>query len=362
MLCALNSFTHFLSHLISLCQLRKRYEYPNSRNKWDYPLFHVVSGDKEGEDGGDGTVFTALHSAANDSTSTGTDKEPTEEPVKKKSSWKPKKSTKSKAPETLETPLTTGEVSSSTTTAAPSVMRDGETLSFSGTFVNSLKDVHKVNKTSTTVLKATAQEGSADNSSSNVNSHNKKIPDTNIVWGLNLTPDEEKKQVQLIINYLVSKNQTCGNSSINDHMNKDTTTKNKSGSTANTNNADVILPNASTVSVPHMQANILYEINRVSTLITDKIIAHMKTHAAGPALSNTPISALYFEEYDCTFHFYSKLIPTTDLYRLKRQFVKINTIYPPIMNTDANSSQSLTNAVIVKTLGSSYIEFLTSQI
>jgi protein KTI12 len=93
-------------------------------------------------------------------------------------------------------------------------------------------------------------------------------------------------------------------------------------------------PNSSTISVPRVEADLLYELDRVSQRIVQSIIAHQTE-----SLEGTP---LVFHEFDRSLALH-RHVGLAELQRHRRQFVKANTHTPP---SDAN------------VVGSSFIDFL----
>lgn len=98
------------------------------------------------------------------------------------------------------------------------------------------------------------------------------------------------------------------------------------------------VPNCSTVTPLHAQADMLYELDRTSQKILSMIIAHQTE-----AVEGTPIQLV---EYDRAFTLH-RHVSLSELQRFRRQFVKINAQHPP------SSS---------KEIGSSFVDFLASQL
>ena len=100
--------------------------------------------------------------------------------------------------------------------------------------------------------------------------------------------------------------------------------------------ASVPLPNSSTIAAPKSDAERLYELDRISQLITQTIIQHQLDFNEG--------DPIIFVEYDrtLTLHRHVSLI---ELQRHRRQFVKMTGQY--------SSSNSNT-----KDIGVSFIDFL----
>lgn len=103
-------------------------------------------------------------------------------------------------------------------------------------------------------------------------------------------------------------------------------------------NAVVPLPTCSTVVQKHAEADLLYELDRISQKIVQQIVIHQSETIEG-----TPIK---FPDYDrgMTFH---RQISLAELQRYRGQFVKLNAQHPP-------NSQ--------KAIGASFIDFLAVQL
>jgi tRNA uridine 5-carbamoylmethylation protein Kti12 len=105
-----------------------------------------------------------------------------------------------------------------------------------------------------------------------------------------------------------------------------------------TNSAAIPTPNISTVVSKHAEADLLYELDRITSRIIQMIISHQNENLQ----EGMPLK---FLDYDraITFH---KQINLAELQRYKTQYVKMNASHPP------DSS---------KAIGSSFIDFLVSQ-
>jgi tRNA uridine 5-carbamoylmethylation protein Kti12 len=79
-------------------------------------------------------------------------------------------------------------------------------------------------------------------------------------------------------------------------------------------------PNSATISVPKVEADLLYELDRTSQNITQRIITHQKENVEG-----TP---LVFAEHDRTLALH-RHVGLVELQRHRRQFVKANSAVPP---------------------------------
>lgn len=98
--------------------------------------------------------------------------------------------------------------------------------------------------------------------------------------------------------------------------------------------ANLPLPNSSTVTATHAQADLLYELDRTSQRIVQMIMVHQ-----ADALEGTPLKFLEFDRVLTL----NRLISPGELQRYRSQFVKVNSQHPP--------STSLA-------VGVSFIEFL----
>ena len=99
-------------------------------------------------------------------------------------------------------------------------------------------------------------------------------------------------------------------------------------------------PNSSTVPIPHANAELLYELDRVSQEITARILAHLNDATIVPG---TPI---IFLEYDRSLAVH-RVISASELQRHRQLFVRVNSQHPP-------SSTAV--------IGASYIDLLATQI
>ena len=102
--------------------------------------------------------------------------------------------------------------------------------------------------------------------------------------------------------------------------------------------AEAPQPNAATNTVKHSCANLLYEIDKVSQVITQQIVKHQQAQGQS--------APLVFKEYDS----YSLLLPRqmsmAELQRHRRQYLKVNSQHPPDSAED---------------VGKNFLEFLTNQ-
>ena len=230
--------------------LKKRFEPPNDKNRWDFPLFHVNMTPK---------VNSTIIESQNEATLT--DNITTEillEPSKPtKSSWKPKP--KKKSSSISEISITTAKIDSINLINAKV---NNDQLSFSGSFLDK----------------------SLNNNKSNTIE--------------NILPK--------ILLYFQS--------------------------------AIVPLPNTSTISVIHADADVLYQLDYISKSIIDLIVVHQNSFSEG-----TP---LILTEYNCVFEL-QRIVSSTELIRHQRQYVKINSQHPPVGKI---------------AIGLSFIDFLTTQI
>jgi len=104
--------------------------------------------------------------------------------------------------------------------------------------------------------------------------------------------------------------------------------------------ASVPLPNSSTISAPKGDAERLYELDRISQLITQTMIQHQIDFNEG--------DPIIFPEYDRTITFH-RHVSLVELQRHRRQFVKI-------------TGQYASNYTTTKEIGASFIDFLDVQI
>lgn len=100
--------------------------------------------------------------------------------------------------------------------------------------------------------------------------------------------------------------------------------------------ASVPLPNSSTISAPKGDAERLYELDRISQLITQTMIQHQIDFNEG--------DPIIFTEYDRTITFH-RHVSLVELQRHRRQFVKITGQYASNYSTN-------------KEIGASFIDFL----
>ena len=103
--------------------------------------------------------------------------------------------------------------------------------------------------------------------------------------------------------------------------------------------AEVPVPNAATMQVRHADAELLYQLDRVSQLISHKIMSHQQNHRDG-----TP---LVLEEFNSQVVALPRFVSLAEVQRLRGQFVKINSQHPPANSTD---------------VGAKFIEFLMNQL
>jgi hypothetical protein len=303
-------------------QLRMRYEFPNDKNRWENPLYHVQwlteSGPQQQPRQG---VGTATESAVGEPTTVFTDMQQTlskgpEAPVAaaalaasaaapKKSSWKPKGSKKNAI----------------TSTAAP---EDG-------------------------LAPAAAAVPTATDSAVWFSGSHVRKP--TIAGGTGAVDTSAAAVVAQVINFVFcsSSELTGGSASSSGGGGMGSIHPSPAGQA----------PNASTTSVPHAQANILYELDRVSALVTSKIIAHVKLHPVDSSFSFTDVAPpLLFPEYDRAFNIHRQ-ITVAELHRHRRQFVKVNTLCPPVVHTTDGLSN---NESLCASLGCMYIDFLSAQL
>ncbi|MCL4419857.1 KTI12 family protein, partial [Patescibacteria group bacterium] len=102
--------------------------------------------------------------------------------------------------------------------------------------------------------------------------------------------------------------------------------------------ASVPVPNSSTVTPLHAQADLLYELDRTSQEIIQLIMTHQSESSEG-----TPLKLL---DYDRSFTLH-RPIALSELQRYRRQFVKVNGQHPP---------------TTTKAIGASFIDYLALQI
>ena len=103
--------------------------------------------------------------------------------------------------------------------------------------------------------------------------------------------------------------------------------------------AAVPVPNAATMQVKHADAELLYQLDRVSQMITQKIMSHQQMHSDG-----TP---LVLEEFNSQVVALPRYVSLAEMQRLRGQFVKINAQHPPADSID---------------VGAKFVEFLINQI
>lgn len=97
--------------------------------------------------------------------------------------------------------------------------------------------------------------------------------------------------------------------------------------------------NPATVSTPHLKANMLYLLDKIS----QQIVATIVNHQNNAANATDP---LLFTEYDRALELY-RTVSLAELQRHRRQFVKVNSQIPPSNQID---------------IGASFIEFLALQL
>lgn len=100
-----------------------------------------------------------------------------------------------------------------------------------------------------------------------------------------------------------------------------------------------LLPNNSTVSVPHGSANLLYELDKTS----QRIVAQMIHHQASDCAEGAPI---IFTEFNRTLELH-RPVGQQELQRHRRQFVSLHSKHPP----------SDTAAI-----GAKFVDFVASQL
>lgn len=99
-------------------------------------------------------------------------------------------------------------------------------------------------------------------------------------------------------------------------------------------------PNASTLQIFHANSDLLYELDDISKKITDIIVNQQ--NASGCA-DGTPI-ILHEYNRSITFH---RIVSSSELQRLRRQFVKINSQHPPST---------------IQEIGASFVDYLSAHI
>jgi len=267
-------------------ELKRRFEPPNEKNRWDSPLFKVFNDYNLHVDSSIATSSTptTTHDIKTSPSSSSLLSVPTcadaaiatvsieEEPIPVKSSWKPKsKSTIN----STKTPLVDTNISTNTSTNASSVA------------ISKGQDDSLVDETSRLTI-----SGSAIQTASNQS------------FSLSF-PEAYEKIAQVL---------------------KD--------------QKDLPMPNMSTVSLPNMASpDMLYEADRVTQEIVQKINAHQKDHGEG-----TPI---VFDKFQRSLVLH-RFISPSELDRIRRQFVK----------AASHSSSERKDS----TLGGLFIDFLSSQI
>ena len=104
--------------------------------------------------------------------------------------------------------------------------------------------------------------------------------------------------------------------------------------------ASVPLPNSSTIAAPKGDAERLYELDRISQLITQTMIQHQIDFNEG--------DPIIFTEYDRTITLH-RHVSLNELQRHRRQYVKI-------------TGQYASNYTTNKEIGASFIDFLDVQL
>jgi tRNA uridine 5-carbamoylmethylation protein Kti12 len=99
--------------------------------------------------------------------------------------------------------------------------------------------------------------------------------------------------------------------------------------------AKTLVASQSTVRVPHGEADLVYELDNVS----QQIVTAINTHQRDPSGEGAPV---IFKKYDRSLTL-NRVVTLAELVRHKKQFVKVNSMYPP----------SSTSAI-----GSAFIDFL----
>jgi len=102
--------------------------------------------------------------------------------------------------------------------------------------------------------------------------------------------------------------------------------------------ATTIMPNSSTVAPQHSQADLLYELDRISAKLLQQIISHQ-----ADSLEGTPLKLLEFDRA-LTLHRHASL---AELQRYRSQFVKIHGKQPPTTS---------------KAIGASFVDFIATQL
>lgn len=243
-----------------LLDLKLRFEEPNSKNRWDNPLFTInmtpITNEKTLEENVKSISIT-------DNTILLSQSLPILQQPIKKSSWQKKEKNKTNLDndnETIKTIVSSSSMSITSTSTQPTTLK---TVFFSGT------------------------EKSVEERVSGI------------------SPDEAFQQ---IFDHFIG--------------------------------ASVPLPNSSTISAPKGDAERLYELDRISQLITQTIIQHQIDFNEG--------DPIIFTEYDrtITLHRHVSLI---ELQRHRRQYVKI-------------TGQYASNYTTNKEIGASFIDFLDVQL
>lgn len=98
-------------------------------------------------------------------------------------------------------------------------------------------------------------------------------------------------------------------------------------------------PNPATVATPHLKANMLYLLDKISQEVVTTIVNHQN-------ISANATDPLLFTDYDRALELH-RVVSLAELQRHRRQFVKVNAQIPPCNQID---------------IGSSFIEFLALHI
>ena len=296
-----------------LAALRLRYEFPNSKNRWEFPLFHVNMTPNSGSSGNNSS--TANINLGSGTEHPGVDVAPPVAPVSipvKKSSWKPKTSTSNSAATSSSAPA------GSTPTLDCPVPGDIPSLSppqvsFSGSRVQKLTGAGEAHQQGQ-VMEGIAQFLLAPTGAGGGHSHSS---------GAGSSGDGGRVTGALA----------------------------GSGGMA----AGAVAPLESTVSIPHLQAHILYELDRISGSITERVLTHMKQHPIDSSYSIIHVAPpLTFLEYDRVFTIHRQ-VSAMELHGYRRQFIKVNTVHPPAIGNVAQED-------INRVLGSFFIDFLSAQL
>ena len=104
------------------------------------------------------------------------------------------------------------------------------------------------------------------------------------------------------------------------------------------NTAEAPQPTAATNTVRHSNAQLLYQIDKVSQSITQSVVLHLQKQSPG-----TP---LVLKEYDSFSLTLSRHVSMAELQRHRRQYLKVNSQHPPETADE---------------IGKNFLEFLSNQ-